>query len=236
METLEQISSLNELEYSIYSYLKSNKDKVTRMKVSDISKELHVSPAMITRMCQKLGYEGFSEYKLQARLAKEDRDVTSENNIEYLLDFFNRANNDRFDQHIDKIVTQLQDAQDVLLMGVGLSGALAKYGAFLFNRKGLKCFFIDDFSHRVTDIYNKDTTVIMFTVSGNTKEINDQIVQFKKSGVKVIVITNSESSTSAKLADMTITYYVPSDRNQFFFSSATQVPVMYILECVANKL
>lgn len=48
------------------------------------------------------------------------------------------------------------------------------------------------------------------------------------------MITNSVSSTAAKMSDLALTYYMPSTKNGDFYSSATQVPVLYIIESIAN--
>ena len=38
------------------------------------------------------------------------------------------------------------------------------------------------------------------------------------------------------MADYSIGYYVPSKRDKFYFSSATQVPVIYIIEEIADEV
>ena len=58
---------------------------------------------------------------------------------------------------------------------------------------------------------------------------------FKKNyGIKIIVVTNNASSSAAKMSDLALTYYMPSTKNSYFYSSATQVPVLYIIESIAN--
>lgn len=52
MEVNEVITNLNPLEYDIYFYLIQNKNMVISMKLKDLANQLHVSTAMITRVCQ----------------------------------------------------------------------------------------------------------------------------------------------------------------------------------------
>ena len=51
MEVNEVITNLNPLEYDIYFYLIQNKNMVISMKLKDLANQLHVSTAMITRVC-----------------------------------------------------------------------------------------------------------------------------------------------------------------------------------------
>lgn len=106
----------------------------------------------------------------------------------------------------------------------------------MFNRKGIKAFVIDDFSMRVQNVYDKNTGAVVLTVSGETDEVNRQLMSMKNAQMKTLVITNTASSTAAKLAGQALCYYVPSERNEFFYSSATQVPVIHILERLVDEI
>lgn len=235
MFTIDQIKGLNDLEYSIYLYIEKNKQKVIHQKVKEVADELHVSPSMITRVCKKLSCDGFSELKLKIRMQQERPQEENSRDIGYLLDYFNKINNEESNRPIKEAAKLVCHCKEVLFFGIGLSGALARYGASLFNRNGIKTICIDDFSSRL-GIYDKNTCAIILTVSGETREVNDQIMELKRNGVNSIVITNSENTTAAKLADITISYYVPNNQNRYFHNSATQVPVMYIIESLMKTV
>ena len=126
------------------------------------------------------------------------------------------------------------NSHEVICTGIGLSDAIAKFAASLFNRKGKRTIYGEDFSVRFRGMYDENDCAIFFTVSGETKEVIDRIKELKSYGLKIIVITNNASSSAAKISDLAITYYVPSSRNDDFYSSATQVPVLYIIESIAN--
>lgn len=235
MITMNEIKKLNDLEYEIYLYLVNNKDKVTKMKLKEVADILHVSPSMITRVCQKLGCDGFTQFKVAISYENDQSEESQDIDINYLMDYFKKIDNDESRKPIKKAANIMAMSNEVIFFGVALSGAMAKYGSYMFNRHGLKSFVVDDFSHRF-NVYDKKTCAVVLTVSGETKETNNQIVVMKKAGVKVIVITNSENTTAAKFADVVISYYVPTHKNRYFYSSATQVPVMYIFECLSNEI
>lgn len=61
--TYQQIVELNDTETNIYQYVIKNTDAVLKMKVRDLANATFVSTATIVRFCQKLGCEGFTEFK-----------------------------------------------------------------------------------------------------------------------------------------------------------------------------
>ena len=67
-----------------------------------------------------------------------------------------------------------------------------------------------------------------------TQSNNFLKLSVKKYDIKIIVVTNNASSSAAKMSDLALTYYMPTTKNSDFYSSATQVPVLYIIESIAN--
>ena len=236
MNILEKVKSLNELEYSIYVYLNKDKNKVKDLKLTDVADELHVSPSMVTRVCKKLGFDGFSEYKLHLRYTEENNQKVKNEKLSYLLDYFHRSTTESSILEIKTVANAIVNSNEILFFGLGLSSAIAKYGALLLNRKGLRTAFVDDMSWRVENIYDSKTLAVILTVSGETEEVNKTILNLKTMGLKVAVISNSELSTAAKLADYSIGYYVPNRRDKYFHNSATQVPVINIIESISDEV
>ena len=236
MSLLEKVKSLNELEYSIYVHLNKDKDTIKELKLTDVANELHVSPSMITRVCKKLGFDGFSEYKLHLKYTEENDQKIKNEKLNYLLDYFQRSTTESSISEIKTVANEIVNSSEVLFLGLGLSAAIAKYAALLFNRKGFRTAFVDDISWRVDNIYDSKTLAIILTVSGETDEVNKVILNLKTKDIKVVVISNSELSTAAKLADYSIGYYVPNSRDKYFHNSATQVPVIHIIESISDEI
>lgn len=77
---------------------------------------------------------------------------------------------------------------------------------------------------------------MILSVSGETPETIQVMTFLKQQGVKIIAITNVNTSLVAKLADISICYYIPNYRRDDHVSTATQVPAIYIIESIANEL
>ena len=134
MNLLEKVKSLNELEYSIYVHLNKDKNKVKDLRLKEVADELHVSASMITRVCKKLGFDGFSEYKLHLRYNEENNRKVKDEKLNYLLDYFQRSTTENSILEIKKVANAIVNSNEVLFLGLGLSSAIAKYGALLLNR------------------------------------------------------------------------------------------------------
>lgn len=236
MITVDKMKNLNELELEIFQYIITHKKEVLSMKLKEIADTIHVSPSMITRVSQKLGFEGFIEWKTEMKMEKYNDSRQKERTLNYIVDYFHKVDNKEFDQEIYKATKMVAESREVLFFGIGISATIAKSGSYLFNRKGKRTTCFEDFSARIRGMYDENDCAIILTVSGETEEIIQRLVSLKNTGMKTIVITNSASSPAAKMADLAICYYVPSIRNGDFYSSATQVPVIYILESIANTL
>lgn len=59
----ENYSKMSENELYIFDYVMKNIAPISRISITDLSKELAVSKSTISRFTQKIGFSGFSEFK-----------------------------------------------------------------------------------------------------------------------------------------------------------------------------
>ena len=231
------MDNFNKLEFSIFSYLIENKEAVSQQTISEVSQELHVSSSMITKVCQKMGYTGFLEYK--ASLKYEDKVLPRKHvdgGYDLLIHYFNSLKSTDFFDRIEQAAYIIEKARLTVFVGIGLSGYLGEYASQLFTRNGIASVSVNDFTAQLNGVYNSEDVAIVLSVSGETKEVNKQILTFKKEGLTVVVVSNTENNTAAHLADFVISYYVPNHIDEVHYNSATQVPVLFILESLVKKV
>lgn len=107
----------------------------------------HVSTTSILRFCQKLRFDGFTEFKIKLRLYLESSENSNIlNKKSSLNEFLERILNQNFDNKINEIATVIAKSENIIYLGNGTSGILARFGALHFS--GLKKFFfhINDLS------------------------------------------------------------------------------------------
>lgn len=77
---------------------------------------------MITRVCQKLGFRGFGEYKAYLKLEEHEQVNTNTFQLEHIFNFFIVLIMRCFIKEIQEAVALIKEAKDVIFYGIGLSG------------------------------------------------------------------------------------------------------------------
>jgi len=235
MFTEQQIRNFSNLDYDLYKYIIGNQEKVIYMRIRDLAKETHVSTTSILRFCKKLGLDGFSEFKIKLKLYLED---VNDNNIlnekSSLNEFLERTLNQDFENKITEIAAIIAKSENIIFIGNGTSGILAEFGARYFS--GLKkfSFHINDPFFPIDNASFEDETVIVLSVSGESKPIIHLTNRVKEKDNTVISITNRSDSTLAQLSDYNLSYFVTEEHINAS-NLTTQVPVIYFLESLAKK-
>ncbi|MGL6009077.1 MAG: MurR/RpiR family transcriptional regulator [Culicoidibacterales bacterium] len=236
MFSYQEIEQLNELELEVYNYVIKQKEKILKMKIREVAQEVHVSTTTILRFCKKINCSGYSEFlfKYKQHLELSADVLKTDDNL--LIDFLHKAKSQEYEQTIYDIASIIQYATKVIFLGIGSSGILAKYGARYLSSVGTVAQYIDDPFYPVPVGYYEGAVIIVLSVSGETKQIINQLRRFADFNCAVIAITNSESSTVARMADLVLAYYFPMDMLEYQVNITTQIPVVYFLERIGKQV
>lgn len=232
----DMIASFNELETSLYNYIIQNSDKVAYMRIRELADETHVSTATILRFCKKLNCEGFTEFKVKLKLyLEENKKTVIKSSQQSVVEFFERTLKGDLEDKISQAANLVNQADNVIFIGIGSSGILAEYGARYFSSLGTFSMYIKDPHFPIHAKLRNNSVTIALSVSGENPFTVTHLNQLKQEGSKIISITNNKFSTIAKISDLYIPYYVTEE----FYEEAnitTQVPVVYILEAMAREI
>lgn len=235
--TYKQIVELNETETFIYQYIIKNIPDVIKMNVRELAEATHVSSATIVRFCQKLDCQGFVEFKTKLKLFEEGLILPQvDDEIDMIQDFFEYAKSEKFQSKINEFVKYVQEADNILFLGIGTSGLLGKFGARYFSNVGYFSHGIDDpfYPPPVSDDHN--SLVIVLSESGETREIIDQLKMYQNKKMKIVAITNKKGTTIDRMADLSVHYYIKDIVLPQTYNISTQIPVVYIIERVTREL
>lgn len=231
------ISTLNDTEMMVYNTVIKSGDKVMYMTIRELADAAGVSTTSVLRFCRKMQCDGYSEFRIRFKLYLEQEQQRPINyGVNELVTFFKSINNDEFEHLINQAVAHILSAQRIIFVGAGTSGTLGKYGARFFSNVGKFSNYIDDPYYPVSSDMYKDAVAIILSVSGETEEILRLASQFSLHRCKIITITNSETSSLARLADFNISCHMPLIRMNGGFDITSQVPTMYIIETIGRKL
>lgn len=121
------------------------------------------------------------------------------------------------EKDIDRVCDCLINARRIFCIGTGSSSQVASD----FNRK-LKLIdlwsndYLDKFSiERIPQIVTEQDLIIVFSLSGQVKDINEVMIRSKHSGASVIAVTGISSNQLKSISDYSLQVYnSPSNRKK----------------------
>ena len=219
--------NLTPAQLGLADYLISNLEAMSQLTIAEIADAAGVSSATITRFCETLGYAGFSQLKSAMVIALEqkrkdreqfaiaDGDITEEDNADETLVkiSFQEAeaisatarNIDR--KQLDAAVQAILGCRRLDIYGLGSSYLAALDLQQKLHRIGLTAYCWNDNHLALTSaaVLNKDDVAIAFSHSGVTTEVFQMVETAKRSGAKVIGVTNHPASPIGRASDILLT-------------------------------
>lgn len=141
---------------------------------------------------------------------------------------------EKSESKIAKTAKILSAVQTIILRGIGASGAIAKYGSYIFDSYAINCTYIDDPFISVPDYDFSNAAIILLSISGNSDQLIESAFSYHEKDAYIIAITNSEDSPLAKIADESYTHYL-IETHYSVHNTTTQIPTIFVLETLAKK-
>lgn len=116
MFSVEQIKTLNNLELEIYEYVIKNPNKVKYMRIRELALEVHASTSTILRFCQKMGCDGYSEFKLKMKEYSSNLAQSRiTDDVTEVIDFLKKTSTDEFEQRLEMLTDVIMKAKHIFL-------------------------------------------------------------------------------------------------------------------------
>ena len=223
------LSSLSNIDMTIYRYVTQNSDKVVYMRVRDIAQNAHVSSSSVMRFIHKIGFNSFPEFKAYL---KNDALQHKPKNTK-----FTYINENNFPKDIETrlmiVANAVFQSDNITTVGMGDSAFLAEYAARRIASLGFNTTAVTDpFYPLHAKLENTTNNIIFcFSVSGETTELIELINEFvNDEDVKIVCITSYKDSRIAKMSRFALNYNAKTRRLSNYYDMSSQVPVMYIIE------
>src|SRR5699024_9255168 len=205
------LSSLSNIDMTIYRYVTQNSDKVVYMRVRDIAQNAHVSSSSVMRFIHKIGFNSFPEFKAYL---KNDALQHKPKNTK-----FTYINENNFPKDIETrlmiVANAVFQSDNITTVGMGDSAFLAEYAARRIASLGFNTTAVTDpFYPLHAKLENTTNNIIFcFSVSGETTELIELINEFvNDEDVKIVCITSNEDSSIAKMSRYVLNYYEKTRR------------------------
>ena len=184
--------------------------------LNDLSSALYTSNATIVRFCQKLGLNGYNEFKYQLRheLKQMKEPVFSPNDlISHSLALF-RDNMEAVDaDKLKRIADYLTGDNPVYIYGSNLSSVPAKYLQVVLNTLDHPSILIEwhrllaGLIHEITS----DSVLFMISAHGDSQRYLPIFECAKKRGITTILLTSEKNSPLLSLSTI---WMCSNDQNE----------------------
>jgi DNA-binding MurR/RpiR family transcriptional regulator len=207
-------------ERKVADYVLNYAEDVIHASVTNLAQVLEVSESTVVRFCQRLGYQGYPEFKILLA-----RDLGAPFRVTYdtldprddvatvvrgTFQILTQALNDTLAAldpcRVDQVVDLLLKAHHVFLFGCGGSGGSAQIAYQKMLRLGLPCFVCID-PHTQTLLAGMATgrdVVIGISYSGNNEDVVRAMRVAGDRCAHTVALTNYPASPAAKMADLVL--------------------------------
>lgn len=232
--------SFTATDWQVYDAINANIDAVFRGTATLLAEELGVSQAALTRFCKKLGYNGFSDFKMAAyqyhkAAATQESPSTA---IEYYVQLLQRIPAAMEEADIDALVERLVSSRMVLTSGNHKSALSAQLMAYNLIKFGIVSHFWshDMFASIEQVVTDKDTLVIFSATSRAFRPIFDFMRDEppEHQPYTVLVTMNNRNPPRTKV-DQVI--WLPNYQNQNYPQYLeSQVTFMVFIDLLTNVI
>lgn len=226
----------------IIDYIRNNPLKeMIMLSITEFSEKVSVGDATMLRFCRKLGLKGYSEFRFLLSQNINNAENDNGNEADRILENMILALKSTYDlldyEQIKKAATLVLQAQNIYAFGSGNSGVAAQEFRNKVLRYGLNVTNYSDnhFQLISTSIMNEKDVLVLFSVSGQTKDMINISKMAARQGVNLIVVTNYLKSPLAKFATALL-YVVGKSAPLNSGSIVSKVSQLYIVDVLSKEI
>ena len=258
-DILKKKKNFSNIECALADYFLDNPHELEKRSARDIAKALYVSASAITRFCQKIGYDGYNEFKsdfmkeydyINSHFQKIDPNKPFEGDNSYIQiagkinSLYQETVNDTYSlidhQNLNSIVKLLNDVRIIYLTSGGTQKNLGK----IFREK-MNWLDKPVIVAGTNEIYEsissqrKDICYLIISYSGETPLVLKVAKKLKKTNTKFIAITSYGQNSLSQLADYVLYVSTREKLNSALGNYCYNISVMYLLDllysCIFQK-
>lgn len=214
LELLEkQLPSLTKAEKIIAEYILANPMAIIRYSLTQVAKQSKSSNTAVIRLCQKLGYQGFSEFKFSlSRAALSDTHYTAHAEssdsksslsaiVTQYVSYLNQMAAETDIEVIKDIASLICQTSRLAIMGINRTGFSASQFSYRLSKLGVPNYLVTDriIMMDYMEIFGSGDVCVIFSIS--TASYKEIVQRLKKNGASVIIFTMNTSTPLKKLCD-----------------------------------
>lgn len=247
-----EYAGLTRKEQQLADCILQNYETVVSLTTSELAERAGVVKSVVIRLCQSLGFSGYTEFKLALarELARNEQfnftPYISENdkpehifqkifssNIKTLHDTAEGIDTIM----LDGAVHALEEAKNIYVYGVGTSAGIAGDFQYRLIEIGRRAFFFTDIVGMRVSAGNiaPGDTAIAISNSGRTAVTVDALRHAKENGAKTICVTSYPNSEIVKYSDFPL--IIKTDEIQYPIEAiSARIAHISVLDSIAVSL
>ena len=226
----------------IIDFIRNNPIKeIIMLSITEFSEKVNVGDATTLRFCRKLGLKGYSEFRFLLSQNMNNGENETGNEAARILDnmvLALKSTYDLFDyEQIKKSASLILQARNIYAYGSGNSGLAAQEFRNKVLRFGLNVINYSDSHFQLisTSIMNEEDALVLFSVSGQTKDMISLAKMAARQGVRLIIVTNYLKSPLAKFATALL-YVVGKSAPLNSGSLVSKVSQLYVVDVLSKEI
>ena len=240
---LAHINDLSKQQRLIAEYLLDNQQEVAFLSVPQLAERSGASEATVVRLCQRIGFSGFSDMKMAVvdSLREEmhssstyDDDALKSSEEVNILEAVAALEHHNISTTLENIdlrafqgaATILFEADHIFTFGLGISAHLAELASYLFTEHGLRANSISTHftSPREQLVTMRDSDVLfVFSFPPYSRQTLEVLEEAKAQGMKTVAITDKLSAPAVPVASQPL---VVSSHGMTFTNATSSTNVL----------
>ena len=216
----ESRDSMSATERAVSDYLLTHQGEAMELSIHQLAEKTFASPSTIIRMCQRIGYAGYKEFRqavtceMAVRRMSQGRgrrEITQSDSLDDIVDKVTYKNimslqdtKDLIDMDVLRACVELLGgARTVLLFGLGASLCAMRDLNLKLLRLNKPCVFNNDWNTQLLqarNATNRDLAIVV-SYSGDGAEVVQCMNALRENHTPIVAITRREPSPVNELAD-----------------------------------
>lgn len=250
-EILKEKKEFSDIEILIADYLLKNKENIANQSARFIASQVFTAPSTVVRLCQKIGYKGFNDFKsaylheiayLQSHFDEinpnypfnyQDQGKEIAYKIKHLYNDVLGDVSTLLDKDvIAKITMMLKNAKNIYICSTGVQADIAKTFKDKMLRIGRNVVVESkmDQAYYLASFCTNENVFILISYSGETEVLLRVAHKLKERGIPMIALTSYGDNTLYKLSNETIYVCTREKLTENLGDFGMNLSVLYILD------
>lgn len=211
-------SSLRTAEQRVADFILRNAEELIHLTVTELAEKTQTSESTVVRLCQKIGYKGYQEFKIMlARdlvgpTEKVYEQIEAGDSIAALKAKVFQANAQALhdtmevlaDDELERAVRAIRGARKLEIYGIGGSAPLALDAFHKFMKLGVVTVALSDSDLMAmsSTLLTKEDVALGISHTGASRDVCDAMENAKASGATTICVTHRATSPITKVSDI----------------------------------